>query len=149
MTARTLTSSAIRSLTQFPCSALEPRRRSPQPWCSCYHRQQASSPVPASASTVALRTPSPGGGNCKRWNTTSLSTGSIVQRCRPSSMPTDRTGRIERTVMTPTVLYEQRREVAYITISRPELKNAIDIESHELMCDMWRVFGDDPALRVA
>ena len=51
-------------------------------------------------------------------------------------MPTDRTGRIERTVMTPKVLYEKRREVAYITINRPEVKNAIGIESHELMCDM-------------
>ena len=51
--------------------------------------------------------------------------------------------------MTGKVLYEKRGEVAYITLNRPEVKNAIDIESHELMCDMWRDFRDDPALRVA
>jgi enoyl-CoA hydratase/carnithine racemase len=51
--------------------------------------------------------------------------------------------------MTAKVLYEKRDEVAYITLNRPEVKNAIDIEAHELMCDMWRDFRDDPALRVA
>ena len=51
--------------------------------------------------------------------------------------------------MTAKVLYEKRGEVAYITLNRPEVKNAIDIESHELMCDMWRDFRDDAALRVA
>jgi enoyl-CoA hydratase/carnithine racemase len=51
--------------------------------------------------------------------------------------------------MTAKVLYEKRGEVAYITLNRPEVKNAIDIEAHELMCDMWRDFRDDPALRVA
>jgi enoyl-CoA hydratase/carnithine racemase len=51
--------------------------------------------------------------------------------------------------MTAKVLYEKRSEVAYITLNRPEVKNAIDIEAHELMCDMWRDFRDDPALRVA
>src|SRR6476469_4637516 len=51
--------------------------------------------------------------------------------------------------MTAKVLYEKRGEVAYITLNRPEVKNAIDIEAHELMCDMWRDFRCDPALRVA
>jgi 1,4-dihydroxy-2-naphthoyl-CoA synthase len=51
--------------------------------------------------------------------------------------------------MTAKVLYDKRGEVAYITLSRPEVKNAIDIESHELLYDIWRDFRDDPELRVA
>ena len=51
--------------------------------------------------------------------------------------------------MTAKVLYDKRGEVAYITLNRPEVKNAIDIESHELLCDIWRDFRDDPELRVA
>jgi enoyl-CoA hydratase/carnithine racemase len=51
--------------------------------------------------------------------------------------------------MTAKVLYEKRGEVAYVTLNRPEVKNAIDIESHELLCDIWRDFRDDPKLRVA
>src|ERR1700758_2848905 len=51
--------------------------------------------------------------------------------------------------MSAKVLYDKRGEVAYITLNRPEVKNAIDIETHELLCDIWRDFRDDPALRVA
>jgi enoyl-CoA hydratase/carnithine racemase len=51
--------------------------------------------------------------------------------------------------MSAKVLYDKRGEVAYITLNRPEVKNAIDIESHELLCDIWRDFRDDPELRVA
>lgn len=47
------------------------------------------------------------------------------------------------------VLYEKKGEVAYITLNRPECKNAIDYESHLLLCDIWRDFRDDKALRVA
>jgi enoyl-CoA hydratase/carnithine racemase len=56
---------------------------------------------------------------------------------------------MEGPVMTAKVLYNKRGEVAYITLNRPEVKNAIDIESHELLCDIWRDFRDDPGLRVA
>jgi enoyl-CoA hydratase/carnithine racemase len=55
---------------------------------------------------------------------------------------------MEGPVMTAKVLYNKRGEVAYITLNRPEVKNAIDIESHELLCDIWRDFRDDPGLRV-
>jgi enoyl-CoA hydratase/carnithine racemase len=51
--------------------------------------------------------------------------------------------------MTAKVLYDKRGEVAYITLNRPEVKNANDIESHELLYDIWRDFRDDPELRVA
>jgi len=47
------------------------------------------------------------------------------------------------------VLYDKRGEVAYITLNRPEVKNAIDVEMHEALCDIWRDFRDDPMLRVA
>lgn len=51
--------------------------------------------------------------------------------------------------MPPKILYEKKGEVAYITLNRPEAKNAIDIETHELFCDAMRDFRDDPKLRVA
>ena len=51
--------------------------------------------------------------------------------------------------MAAKLLYEKRGEVAYLTLNRPEVKNAIDIETHELMCEAWRDFRDDPKMRVA
>ncbi len=47
------------------------------------------------------------------------------------------------------VLYEKRGEVAYITLNRPEVKNAIDVECHELLCQYFTDFRDDPTMRVA
>lgn len=47
------------------------------------------------------------------------------------------------------VLYEKQGEVAYVTLNRPECKNAIDVEVHELLGKVWRDFRDDPKLRVA
>lgn len=47
------------------------------------------------------------------------------------------------------VLYEKRGPVAWITLNRPEVKNAIDIDTHELLCDIWADFRDDDDLRVA
>ena len=49
----------------------------------------------------------------------------------------------------PKVLYEKRGEVAYVTLNRPEAMNAIDLESHDLLWEVWQDFRDDPALRVA
>src|ERR1700694_5479412 len=56
---------------------------------------------------------------------------------------------MEGPVMTAKVFYDKRGEVAYITFNRPEVKNAIDIEAHELLCDISRDFRDDPQLRAA
>ena len=50
---------------------------------------------------------------------------------------------------TTKVLYEERGPVAWITLNRPEVKNAIDIETHERLCEIWTNFRDDPNLRVA
>ena len=51
--------------------------------------------------------------------------------------------------MSEKVLYDKRGEVAYVTLNRPEVKNAIDIETHELLCEIWADFRDDSDLRVA
>jgi enoyl-CoA hydratase/carnithine racemase len=51
--------------------------------------------------------------------------------------------------MSKKVLYEKKGEVAYVTLNRPECKNAVDYESHLLLCDAWKDFRDDPKLRVA
>lgn len=51
--------------------------------------------------------------------------------------------------MSEKVLYDKRGPVAWITLNRPEVKNAIDIETHERLCEIWADFRDDPALRVA
>ncbi|MFI6247495.1 enoyl-CoA hydratase/isomerase family protein [Streptomyces sp. NPDC051016] len=47
------------------------------------------------------------------------------------------------------VLYDKRGAVAYVTLNRPEVKNAVDFETHELLCEIWADFRDDPELRVA
>ena len=46
----------------------------------------------------------------------------------------------------PPVLYEKRDRIAYVTINRPEAKNAIDPETHELLCETWADFRDDEAV---
>lgn len=51
--------------------------------------------------------------------------------------------------MSKKVLYEKKGEVAYVTLNRPECKNAVDYETHLLLCDAWKDFRDDPKLRVA
>jgi enoyl-CoA hydratase/carnithine racemase len=47
------------------------------------------------------------------------------------------------------VLYEKRDRIAYVTINRPEAKNAIDPETHELLWQTWEDFASDDAVDVA
>ena len=49
----------------------------------------------------------------------------------------------------PKVLYEKRDRVAYVTLNRPEAKNAIDPETHDLLWRTWADFRDDDSLDVA
>ena len=47
------------------------------------------------------------------------------------------------------VLYEKRDRIAHVTINRPEARNAIDPETHELLWQTWEDFRDDDAVDVA
>jgi enoyl-CoA hydratase/carnithine racemase len=47
------------------------------------------------------------------------------------------------------VLYEKRDRIAWITLNRPEAKNAIDPDVHHRMIEVWADFRDDDAVDVA
>jgi len=47
------------------------------------------------------------------------------------------------------VLYEKRDQIVYITLNRPEVHNAIDRETDDLLYEAWTTFRDDEDARVA
>jgi enoyl-CoA hydratase/carnithine racemase len=47
------------------------------------------------------------------------------------------------------VLYEKRDRIAYVTINRPEARNAIDPDVHRAMIETWADFRDDDSVDVA
>jgi enoyl-CoA hydratase/carnithine racemase len=47
------------------------------------------------------------------------------------------------------VLYEKRDRIALVTLNRPEARNAIDPETHDLLWKTWEDFRDDDSLDVA
>jgi enoyl-CoA hydratase/carnithine racemase len=47
------------------------------------------------------------------------------------------------------VLYEKRDRIAYVTINRPEARNAIDPDVHRLMIETWADLRDDDSVDVA
>ena len=47
------------------------------------------------------------------------------------------------------LLYEKRDRIAYLTINRPEARNAIDPDVHRLMIEAWVDFRDDDSVDVA
>ncbi|HZZ49248.1 MAG TPA: enoyl-CoA hydratase/isomerase family protein [Pseudonocardia sp.] len=47
------------------------------------------------------------------------------------------------------VLYDKRDEIAYITLNRPEKRNAIDAETDQLLFEAWTRFREDPEVRLA
>jgi enoyl-CoA hydratase len=49
----------------------------------------------------------------------------------------------------PKVLYEKRDQIAYITLNRPDKRNAIDTETDELLFEAWAEFRRDPQVRLA
>jgi enoyl-CoA hydratase/carnithine racemase len=49
----------------------------------------------------------------------------------------------------PKLIYEKRDRIAYLTINRPEARNAIDPDVHRLMIEAWADFRDDDAVDVA
>jgi enoyl-CoA hydratase/carnithine racemase len=48
-----------------------------------------------------------------------------------------------------TILYDKRDRIAFVTLNRPEAKNAIDPAMHEELCRIWRDFRDDDSVDVA
>ena len=49
----------------------------------------------------------------------------------------------------PKVLYEKRDRIAYVTINRPEARNAIDPDVHRAMIETWADFAADDSVDVA
>src|SRR6476661_4679456 len=47
------------------------------------------------------------------------------------------------------LIYEKRDRIAYLTINRPQARNAIDPDVHRLMIEAWKDFRDDDAVDVA
>jgi len=47
------------------------------------------------------------------------------------------------------LIYEKRDRIAYLTINRPEARNAVDPDVHRLMIEAWTDFRDDDAVDVA
>jgi enoyl-CoA hydratase/carnithine racemase len=47
------------------------------------------------------------------------------------------------------LIYEKRDRIAYLTINRPEARNAIDPDVHRLMIEAWADFADDDSVDVA
>jgi enoyl-CoA hydratase/carnithine racemase len=45
--------------------------------------------------------------------------------------------------------YERRDRIAYVTLNRPEAKNAVTPEMHEELCRIWTEFDDDDEADVA
>jgi enoyl-CoA hydratase/carnithine racemase len=51
--------------------------------------------------------------------------------------------------MSEKLLYEKRERIAYLTINRPEARNAIDPDVHAAMIEAWADFRDDDSVDVA
>lgn len=49
----------------------------------------------------------------------------------------------------PHVIYEKRDGIAYITLNRPEKRNAFSPEMLVRLCDIWRDVADDRSIRVS
>jgi enoyl-CoA hydratase len=49
----------------------------------------------------------------------------------------------------PAVVYEKKGEVAYVTLNRPEVHNAMDAEVVIRLAEAWQDFAADDSLRVA
>ena len=47
------------------------------------------------------------------------------------------------------VRYETRDRTVYVTLDRPEVRNAIDPAMHDELCRIWRDFRDDDTVDVA
>lgn len=48
-----------------------------------------------------------------------------------------------------TVLYEKRDRIAYVTLNRPQAKNALDDDLNDELWEIWKDFGEDDEVDVA
>src|SRR5262245_41650001 len=46
-------------------------------------------------------------------------------------------------------IYEKKNRIAYITLDRPEVLNALDDEMNDELWAIWRDFNDDPSVAIA
>jgi enoyl-CoA hydratase/carnithine racemase len=51
--------------------------------------------------------------------------------------------------MVESVQYDERDRIAFVTLNRPEVRNAIDPEMHEELCRIWRAFSESDSVDVA
>ena len=49
----------------------------------------------------------------------------------------------------PSVIFEKREKIAYITINRPEAYNALNLETWNGLTEAWKAVSDDPDIWVA
>ena len=49
----------------------------------------------------------------------------------------------------PAIVYEKKGEIAYVTLNRPEVHNALDSEVVVRLAEAWQDFAGDDSLRVA
>ncbi len=68
---------------------------------------------------------------------------------KDSPMTASRSSTKQRGSQMPKVLYEKRGEIAYITLNRPDKRNAIDTETDEALFEAWSDFRADPDVRLA
>ena len=55
----------------------------------------------------------------------------------------------DKEVAMPTVLYERRGRIAYVTLNRPKDMNAINEEMHKLLWEVWQEFAaEEMATRI-
>lgn len=55
---------------------------------------------------------------------------------------------MQTTTTTPRVLYEKREQIATITLNRPQVLNAMDLQMHTELAEIWDDFEADDNIRV-
>jgi len=49
----------------------------------------------------------------------------------------------------PEVIYEKRGKIAYVTLNRPEAVNALNLQMHQQLWEVWEDFDADDSLQLA
>src|SRR6202040_378573 len=104
-------------------------------WARCLHRGNA-------VRTTSARRPGPADWrrHCANHE---------AHHCPTQGRPRRGLGMTPKGLPMAKVIYEKRGQIAYITLNRPEVHNAIDTETDELLFEAWTHFRDDPDVRIA